>query len=266
MNTTISEPVDMAGLGYQQRLGSYRCHAGNVPWPETLVLIGADGELLASQDLSDISRTGYADVESMTVQGDKVQVTWVASEMPGANFEPVTYRMVFAYSAGKLTHTGASAPKPSSGGGGRSQVKDVSALDSVEFASPTGRIQCYMGDDSVDCSPPAELLNSGKVPSDAEVCPGLDVEVGAVSVGRQGTGAWQCAGGVTALPMPGQASTSWADDGYGTRSNDGQYVALPYGKSLKRGGFTCSSAQDGVTCKNSSGGGFTVNRSAATFF
>lgn len=164
---------------------------------------------------------------------------------------------------GKLTHAAATGSESPQAGG---QVKNVSSLDIVEFASPSGRILCGMGEDSVDCTPPTELLESDKVPPASQVCPGEEIAVAAVTLGRSGTGKWMCRGDVSAWPTPGSESTSWATGGFGATSDDGEYSALPYGKSLKRGDFTCASAENGVTCTNSSGGGFRVNRSAATFF
>jgi hypothetical protein len=43
-------------------------------------------------------------------------------------------------------------------------------------------------------------------------------------------------------------------------------VVLGYGKSFRRGGITCTARKTGLTCKNASGRGFTISRSAQRVF
>ena len=46
----------------------------------------------------------------------------------------------------------------------------------------------------------------------------------------------------------------------------GSYGVLPDGKKLSRGGISCLSEDDGVTCVNSHGGGFFVSQHRLKFF
>lgn len=69
---------DFAGLGYKQALVSYQCTAGGVSWPETLVLVGAAGRMLASYDLGQVRGTNRASVESMVSDEDAVTVKWAS--------------------------------------------------------------------------------------------------------------------------------------------------------------------------------------------
>lgn len=75
--------LDMAGLGYRQALTTYGCNAGGVSWPETLLLVGEGGELLASFDLNDIGHHEHADVDTITVSRSAADIRWQVYE--GAN-------------------------------------------------------------------------------------------------------------------------------------------------------------------------------------
>jgi hypothetical protein len=56
--------------------------------------------------------------------------------------------------------------------------------------------------------------------------------------------------------------------GYGCLdpSEFAEALVLPYGKSFRRGGVTCTAAKSGLTCKNASRHGFKISRSGQSLF
>ena len=98
-----SAQVDMAGLGYRQALTTYGCHAGGVTWPETLILVGDGGTLLAHFDLGDLGQREHADVASLRVEGNHVVATWNAYE--GCCFYVTEHRSEITYQDGQLLVT-----------------------------------------------------------------------------------------------------------------------------------------------------------------
>ncbi|WP_050670783.1 serine/threonine-protein kinase [Luteipulveratus halotolerans] len=106
----ISDKVvyaDIAGIGYKQGLFAYDCSAGGVSWPQVLVLTGDKGELLGSLDLGQRDRKEHADVTSMTVRGNVVDLVWKSYE--GAGFDIVEHRSQVTYAGGRLSLTDAPA-------------------------------------------------------------------------------------------------------------------------------------------------------------
>ena len=91
---------DLAGLGYDQALVPYWCTAGGVSWPETLLLVGRGGALLASYDLGQIGGMEHASTQSVTVSGSSAVVEWQAYE--GAGLAVTTHRSVVTYADGAL--------------------------------------------------------------------------------------------------------------------------------------------------------------------
>lgn len=92
--------IDMAGLGYSQALTTYWCTAGGVSWPETLLLVGAGGDLLGSFDLGDLGHHEHADVDSVSVSGPTAVVKWAAYE--GAGFYVNYHTSRVTYSDGEI--------------------------------------------------------------------------------------------------------------------------------------------------------------------
>jgi hypothetical protein len=45
-----------------------------------------------------------------------------------------------------------------------------------------------------------------------------------------------------------------------------EYRVLPYGRSWRKGGITCDSAETGITCMNETGGGFEISRAKQRVF
>ena len=110
----------------------------------------------------------------------------------------------------------------------------------VQFQSPTGNAHCMIytdpdGDNFVQC----ELIEfTGKAPARPGDCD-LDWVPGASVDNRGRVFLFGCQGDTIRDPSSRK---------------------LAYGKSIKGGAFTCTSAQTGITCKVKSGRGFLVSR------
>ncbi len=109
------------------------------------------------------------------------------------------------------------------------------------FQSPTGGIQCLYFVDSgiqrVRCLVQDSVAKLPKRPADCD----FD---------------WEDIG----LAQTGKAYTVCAGD-----TIAGAYPALAYGKTWKRGVFTCTSAKTGVTCRNPSRRGFRISKTKRTY-
>lgn len=143
---------------------------------------------------------------------------------------------------------------------------DVSGHDLVEFASPSGRIWCGMRSDFAVCQLPAGY--TGTVPDSEKVCPGMELDVTGITVDAKGTG-WICTGDPVAMPVKGEPQVAWhTKTGYGFVTHSGFQVAvLPYGKTLRHGGYVCRSDETGVVCGNTrTGHGFNVARAGIAQF
>ena len=131
----------------------------------------------------------------------------------------------------------------------------------IEFRSPSGNIYCVMADRGVpgaDC----QVFTAGFTTT---ICPD-PADLGAVlSV----AGAGQTSdGSTTVADTVGRYSEAC---GYGLVATAGAPPAsaqvLGYGRSLTYGGFTCVSAETGVTCRSEvNGAGFRVSRAAYQVF
>ncbi|MCC2308970.1 hypothetical protein [Cellulomonas chengniuliangii] len=108
------------------------------------------------------------------------------------------------------------------------------AAEPVSFTLPSGNIACDMTVDGATCS----IASAGFAPT-AE-CTGEDEQVFVVDASGVSS---PCA----AIPDRSAASAG---------------TELEYGSVEKVGGFTCTSATDGVTCVGESGAGFRLSRSA----
>lgn len=111
----------------------------------------------------------------------------------------------------------------------------------VFFASPSGNIGCLLDKSFVRCD---IGTRDWSPPPKPRSCP-VDWGQG-VSVDKRGRARFVCAGDTVKLP---RART------------------LAYGRSLSRGRFTCTSRQNGMTCRNGSNGrGFTLSAQRYRFF
>ncbi len=122
------------------------------------------------------------------------------------------------------------------------------ALADHNFETPSGNISCaystfYDADgDEVDAM--GCVLYDINLGSEADGLCDLDVSVVGFLVARTGRAGYGCLD-------PNEFEEA---------------VVLPYGKSFRRGGITCTAAKSGLTCKNASRRGFKISRSAQRIF
>ena len=109
------------------------------------------------------------------------------------------------------------------------------------FQSPTGAIQClYFVDNGIQrirCLVQDSVAKLPKRPADC------DFDWEDIGLGQTGRAYTVCAGDTVA----------------------GAYPLLAYGKTWKRGVFTCTSAKSGVTCRNPSRRGFRISKTKRTY-
>ncbi|GEA88444.1 DUF6636 domain-containing protein [Cellulomonas cellasea] len=118
-----------------------------------------------------------------------------------------------------------------------SEATPSAAPTGVEtFASPTGNISCAMADDGVTCS----IASITFAPPGAEAC----------AAGTLGHTVVAGADGVELPCLDGPVPAVAADD----------VPRLEYGATSTVGGWTCTSATNGVTCVDESGTGFRLAR------
>jgi hypothetical protein len=121
----------------------------------------------------------------------------------------------------------------------------VAADEIFNFQSPSGNIHCAImtGDDysAARCDlMEFTQLNYPDAPADCDLDWGHAYEVG-----LSGEGTPICAGDTVADP---------------------ESAVLPYGQSLFKGDFVCSSEDTGITCTNPEGHGFTVAKRSQHMF
>lgn len=110
----------------------------------------------------------------------------------------------------------------------------------VGFQSPTRNIGCSLDATNARCDIRKRDWSPPKKPANCELDWGQGLDIG-----RTGSrGRFFCAGD-TAL---------------------GAGKALAYGKSITRGGITCTSRKSGMTCKNARGHGFRISRGSYRTF
>ena len=118
------------------------------------------------------------------------------------------------------------------------------AGDYIAFHSPSANIQCviFTGDgwDNVRCDLSNLTPSYRKQPADCEFDWGSSF-----AVDLTGKGYLACVSDAVADPNG---------------------VELGYGKSISLGGFTCTSAQSGMTCTNPGGHGFTIAKARQRVF
>lgn len=112
------------------------------------------------------------------------------------------------------------------------------------FQSPSGNIDCIMdGGASVRCDIQSKSWPRPPKPKNCPVDWGQGLGVDATKRG------YVICAGDTALAPPGDP-----------------YPVLAYGKRIKVGGITCSSATAGITCRNRQGHGFFLSRQRYRLF
>ena len=119
-----------------------------------------------------------------------------------------------------------------------------SALALTSFVTPSRNIGCIGDRTEVRCDLKA---TSATPPTRPRTC---DQEWGdAFAVGPTGRGHGVCHGD-TALPAPGQRGVK----------------VIAYGTSIRFARITCTSRTSGLTCRNTSGHGFTLSRERIRVF
>ena len=110
------------------------------------------------------------------------------------------------------------------------------------FRSPSGNIRCFVtGGPTLLC----ELRRASYAAALQRRCiTRADVDWHGFQLGRRGSGAVTCTGGILYDPDSQHPSTR----------------VLPYGRVWKSGPFTCSSHRIGVTCTTRNGHGLFVSR------
>jgi hypothetical protein len=117
------------------------------------------------------------------------------------------------------------------GSGGTGAAQSLKA-----FQSPTGNIACIMTQKFARCD---IAERTWKPPPHPSSCPD-EVDYGqGLQLPATGSADFVCAGDTTLNP---------------------QAPKLDYGSSSQVGSITCTSAESGVSCSNSSGGSFTISR------
>jgi hypothetical protein len=112
------------------------------------------------------------------------------------------------------------------------------------FRSPSGNIRCFLTPAPVTlfCSlRHAAYADALQARCSAPSGPGVDWHGFELTAARRG--AVSCSGGII---YPGRYRPA--------------YVALGYGRTWRRGAFTCASARSGVTCRTARGHGIFVSR------
>lgn len=113
------------------------------------------------------------------------------------------------------------------------------------FESPSGNIKCLYNP-----GPPALLWCSVGTASYTKkltaYCarPSIGVDWAGFTLGKKSKGSVECSGGTL----------------YDPTTQHPRYITLPYGKTWRRGVFTCTSRATGVTCRNPAGHGLFVSR------
>lgn len=114
------------------------------------------------------------------------------------------------------------------------------------FKSPSGNIFCsYAGaGDGIPASLRCDIMKiSNRPPPRPRDC---ELEYGqAFEITRRSRGTRLC---------------------YGDTIANDQYRVLPYGEVWRNDGFTCFSAESGITCRNDAGGGFELSRARQRVF
>ncbi|MEL6985301.1 MAG: DUF6636 domain-containing protein [Actinomycetota bacterium] len=110
-----------------------------------------------------------------------------------------------------------------------------------EFTSPSGNIACAMGEVLVSC-----WISEKNWTIDQPDGPDCEISD------------W---GNAVDLTADGPGFPCYTDFGWNPSA-----PALAYGNAVELGSFRCDSAQTGVTCRHSSGSGFTVARAAVQLF
>ncbi|WP_159716686.1 hypothetical protein [Actinomyces marmotae] len=140
-------------------------------------------------------------------------------------------------------------------------------FDGVAFLTPSRNIACVigpasfpdaLGSDSARAVAPqasCELADSPELRAedqDANGCPTGPLTKGIIRTGEAGPSYGACKTDINGI-------TAWRNGG-GAITDFDAFGSLGYGRSVSAHGYTCSSAELGVTCLDGAGRGFTISR------
>lgn len=165
-----------------------------------------------------------------------------------------------------------SSPLPSAATSSAAAAVDPSGysypgLDGVAFLTSSQNIACVigpvsfpdaLGSDSARAVAPqasCELVDSPDLHAedqDADGCPTGPLVKGIIRTGESGPSYGVCKTDINGI-------TAWKHGG-GAITNFDAFGSLGYGQSVSAHGYTCTSAEAGVTCLDGSGHGFTISR------
>jgi hypothetical protein len=141
---------------------------------------------------------------------------------------------------GSTSTTVASPPPPAASEGNGAGTPASGQIRATYFYTPSHNIACAVTPEKAFCDTSKRTWKP-TVPKPSSCDLGWGPRVG---VDESGTGEFAC------VTYPLQI---------------GSYGVLPDGKKLSRGGISCLSEDDGVTCVNSHGGGFFVSQQRVKF-
>lgn len=140
-------------------------------------------------------------------------------------------------------------------------------FDGVAFLTPSQNIACVIGpasfpdalgsDSARTVAPQAscELVDSPELHAedqDADGCPAGPLVKGIIRTGESGPSYGACKTDINGI-------TAWRHGG-GAITDFDAFGSLGYGQSVSAHGYTCTSAEAGVTCLDGAGRGFTISR------
>lgn len=140
-------------------------------------------------------------------------------------------------------------------------------FDGVAFLTPSQNIACVIGpasfpdalgsDSARTVAPQAscELVDSPELHAedqDANGCPTGPLVKGIIRTGESGPSYGACKTDINGI-------TAWRHGG-GAITDFDAFGSLGYGQSVSAHGYTCTSAEAGVTCLDGAGRGFTISR------
>lgn len=255
--------ADVDGDGAKEVVAEYRCEGGTRSWPSMILVVGAEGTVLGTVRLGDVSRTDAAQVTSWRAADGGVEVAWVASDSSGGDQRP--YENLLTLRGSVMSFT------PTDRGRALGATSIVPAGQQVAFVDPTGSTACLIDGASVTCEVTSpEWTPPEPAPKD---CAGKDAagkDVASTVLLRDGQPGYGCADGAAFREAANGAEATWLRRGSDPVIRDpqhGELSGLAYGRAISNGSASCSVALAGVTCVDVlTGRGFTVSPSAQRTF
>jgi hypothetical protein len=257
--------ADLTGDGIRDAAAVIGCSAGGVSWPDSVVFYGPGTKLLGVADLSAVHPAEHANVTTLALSGGDVRVAWSTTE--GCCFQATSWTARLHWNGTRFVIADAKQV------GGVSRTKntiDVSDVpDGVSFATPSGHVSCDLyprgttwPDGRVRCDIHTRTFTPPPKPAGCEYDwgPAIDLldEAGFVCANDSIVG--------RSLLDSGRAESWWdiSTDGV-AQTPAGEAAALPYGTTMIADDIRCTSAQAGLTCRNTrTGAQFFLSQGRAT--